>query len=120
VRVVFAALLCTILFSLSVVCGHRSARLIGGTEANFWRATFAGLVLGLWAWSFGTGLQGPAFALFVWSGMVGIGLGDVAFFQALPRLGPRRTTLLTQCLTPVAGALLEWVLRGCSPGAATH
>ena len=38
----FAALLCTLLFSISITCGHRSAKLIGGTEANFWRLTLAG------------------------------------------------------------------------------
>ena len=36
----FAAFLTTILFSISVVCGHRSAKLIGGTEANFWRLSY--------------------------------------------------------------------------------
>jgi len=38
---VLAAFLTTILFSVSVVCGHRSAKMIGGTEANFWRLTSA-------------------------------------------------------------------------------
>jgi drug/metabolite transporter (DMT)-like permease len=108
----FAAFLCTILFSLSAVSGHRSARRIGGTEANFWRVTVAALFLGLWAFSFGTGLQGGALPLFLLSGVAGIGVGDVAFFQALPRLGARRTSLLAQCLTPPSAALLEYLWLG--------
>jgi ABC-type amino acid transport system permease subunit len=61
---VFAALLCTLLFSISITCGHRSAKLIGGTEANFWRLTLAALLLGVWAYTFGIGLGGAAFPLF--------------------------------------------------------
>src|SRR6266478_2575101 len=111
-RPVLAACLTTILFSISIVCGHRSAKLIGGTEANFWRLTFAALFLGIWSYTFGSGVAGPAFPLFFWSGILGIGLGDLALFQALPRLGPRLSILLIQCLTAPLGALIEWCWRG--------
>ena len=105
---VFAAFLTTVLFSISVVCGHRSAKLIGGTEANFWRLTCATIMLGVWAYGFGRGLSGDAFPLFLLSGILGIGVGDVALFQALPRLGSRLSLLLIQCLTAPFGALIEW------------
>ncbi len=107
-----AALLCTILFSISVICGHRSARMIGGTEANFWRVTCAGLFLGGWAFSAGSGVGGVALPVFLLSGMSGIGLGDVAFFQALPRLGSRLSLLWVECLAPPFGALVEWTWLG--------
>lgn len=109
-----AAVATTILFSLSTVCGHRSARLIGGTEANFWRAALATVFLAAWSYSFGKGLAGSGFPLFLLSGIVGIGIGDVAFFQALPRLGPRLSILLVQCLTAPLGALIEWTWLGTS------
>ena len=108
----FAAFLTTILFSISVVCGHRSARLIGGTEANFWRLTCAALMLGLWAHSHGIGLSGDAFPVFLFSGIMGIGIGDVALFQALPRLGSRLSLLLIQCLTAPFAAIIEWLWLG--------
>jgi drug/metabolite transporter (DMT)-like permease len=111
---VLAALLCPVLFSISIVCGHRSAKLLGGTEANFWRLTFASVFLGMWAYSFGVGLAGSAFPLFCFSGIVGIGLGDVALFQALPRLGSRVSMLLVQCLTAPFGALFERLWLGTS------
>ena len=111
-RAVFAALLCTLLFSISITCGHRSAKLIGGTEANFWRLTLAALLLGVWAYAFGIGLGGDAFGLFFLSGAVGIGIGDVAFFQTLPRLGSRLTSLLTGCISAPFAALIEWVWLG--------
>ncbi len=105
----FASLLATLLFSISVVCGHRSARLIGGLEANFWRLSTAALLLGGWSYIFGIGLQGASFPMFLLSGIVGIGIGDVAFFQALPRLGSRLTLLLVECLSAPLGAAIEWV-----------
>ena len=111
-RSVFAALLCTILFSVSITCGHRSAKLIGGTEANFWRLGLAALPLGVWAYAFGCGTGGAAFPLFFLSGAVGIGIGDVAFFQTLPRLGSRLTSLLIGCLSAPLAALIEWLWLG--------
>ena len=107
-----AAFATTFLFSISAVCGHRSARLIGGTEANFWRAALATALLAMWSYSFGKGLAGSAFPVFLLSGIMGIGIGDVAFFQALPRLGSRLSLLLVQCLTAPFGALIEWFWLG--------
>jgi drug/metabolite transporter (DMT)-like permease len=111
-RRVFAALLCTVLFSISITCGHRSAKLIGGTEANFWRLSLAAVLLGVWAYAFGVGAGGAAFPLLFLSGIIGIGIGDVAFFQTLPRLGSRLTSLLIGCLSAPLAALLEWVWLG--------
>jgi drug/metabolite transporter (DMT)-like permease len=91
--------------------------LIGGTEANFWRLTIASLFLGVWSYAFGAGLSGTAFPLFLFSGIVGIGIGDVALFQALPRLGPRLSMLLIQCLTPPFGVVIERVWLGTTLGA---
>lgn len=107
-----AAFLSTILFSISIMCGHRTAKIIGGVEANFWRVTFATAFLALWAFGFGTGLSGVAFPAFLLSGLLGIGLGDAGLFQALPRLGPRVSILILQCLTAPIAALVEWLWLG--------
>lgn len=107
-----AAFLTAALFAMSTVFGHRSARQIGGTEANFWRIATASSILAIWGYTFGKGLSGPAMPMFMLSGIVGIGFGDVAYFQALPRLGPRLCLLLVQCLTAPLGALIEWLWLG--------
>jgi drug/metabolite transporter (DMT)-like permease len=109
---VLAAFLTTILFSISAVCGNRTAKLIGGTEANFWRLVFAACLLAVYAHRFGTGLAGNALPLFVVSGCIGFGVGDVALFQALPRLGSRLSVMLTLCLSSPMAALLEWLWLG--------
>jgi drug/metabolite transporter (DMT)-like permease len=108
----FAALLTTLLFAMSAICGHRTATRLGGVEANFWRICGAFLFLAVWANLFGTGAAGRAFPIFVLSGLAGIGLGDTAYFQALPRLGSRRTVLLTQCLIAPCAAMVEWLWLG--------
>jgi len=108
----FAAFLATLLFSISVISGHRTAKLIGGVEANFWRLTFATLFLAGWAFRGGHGLNGAGFPLFLLSGLIGIGIGDAGLFQALPRLGSRLSVLIIQCLTAPVAALIEWLWLG--------
>ena len=107
-----AALLTTLLFAVSAICGYRTATQIGGVEANFWRACLATFFLAVWANTFGHSFEGAAFPVFVLSGLAGIGLGDSGYFQALPRLGSRRTVLLTQCLTTPFAVIIEWLWLG--------
>ena len=106
-----AAFLTTLLFATSAVCGYRTARQIGGLEANFWRIALATIFLTVWAFTFGHGFEGAP-EWFLLSGLFGIGLGDSAYFQALPLLGSRRTVLLVQCLTAPFAALIEWLWLG--------
>ena len=106
-----AAFLTTLLFATSAVCGYRTAKQVGGGEANFWRISLATIFLTVWALTFGHGFEGAP-GWFMLSGLFGIGLGDSAYFQALPRLGSRRTVLLTQCLTAPLAALIEFLWLG--------
>jgi drug/metabolite transporter (DMT)-like permease len=57
-------------------------------------------------------LEGNGFSVFVVSGVMGIGVGDVAFFQALPRLGSRLAVLLVQCTVAPLAAIIEWLWLG--------
>ena len=103
-----AAFLTTILFSASAVCGNRTAKLLGGTEANFARLCVAAILLAIYGHTLGGGLAGSAFWIFFVSGCIGFGIGDMALFQALPRLGSRLSVLLTLCLSSPLAALIEW------------
>ena len=107
-----AALLTTLLFSISAICGYRVATQVGGVEANFWRICIAAAFLAVWANFFGTRMDGEALPYFALSGFIGIGLGDTGYFQALTRLGTRRTILISQCLIAPMAALIEWLWLG--------
>ena len=103
------SVLTTVLFSLSVIFGNRSAQILGGISANFWRLILATIFLGIYAHWLGGGISGDAFFLFIVSGCVGFGIGDIALFQALPVLGSRLTILLVQCLAAPFAVATEWI-----------
>ena len=107
-----AAFLTTVLFSISAVCGHRTAKLLGGTEANFWRLCLAAALLAIYAHAFGPGLHSAAWPTFFLSGCIGFGVGDAALFQALPRLGSRLSVMLVLCLSAPIAAVIEWLWIG--------
>lgn len=106
------AILATILFAFSAVSGARVAKLMGGTEANFWRLSLATLFLAALAHGLGAGLSGNGFYIFILSGCIGFGLGDVSLFQAYPRLGSRLTILIVHCLAAPFAGLVEWLWLG--------
>jgi drug/metabolite transporter (DMT)-like permease len=107
-----AALAASILFATSITCGHRAAKIIGGASANFWRLVIATILLGIWSFGFGLGLGGAGFTFFFVSGLLGFGVGDVALYQALPRLGSRLAMLFTQCLAAPFAVIIERVWLG--------
>jgi len=107
------AIFTVFLWAISMSCAHRSAlTLRSGAAANLARLSLGVVVLALWAHLFGKGIGGVGVWWFVLSGFVGFGLGDIALFEALPRLGPRLTVVLAQCLAAVFGALIEWLWLG--------
>jgi len=110
------AFLTTVLWAISAVSANRMTRLIGGIEANFWRITLATLLLAVWAHGFGQGLSGQAFPYFLLSGFVGFGLGDLALYQALPRIGSRLSIMIVHCLATPFAAVTEWWWLGTSLG----
>ena len=111
----FAALLTTVLFSLSAISGRRLSRHLSGTRANLMRLLLGAMLLGLWAHLFSFGIGGAAFPLLFLSGCIGFGVGDLALFQAYPRIGARRSMVLVQCGAAPIGALIEWLWLGHAP-----
>jgi drug/metabolite transporter (DMT)-like permease len=111
----FAAILTTIMFSMSALSGRRLANFLPGSQANLVRLSLAAVLVGTYAHLFGFGVGGPAFALLFASGCIGFGIGDLALFQAYPRIGTRRTMVLVQCLAAPVAALTEWAWLGTVP-----
>jgi drug/metabolite transporter (DMT)-like permease len=106
------ALLTTLLFSLSAVAGSRLSRLLGGVYANWIRMLLATILLGLYAHTFGKGFSGKALPYFLMSGVVGFGIGDLALYQAFPRIGSRLCMILVHCLAAPIAATVEWIWLG--------
>lgn len=106
------AYLTTVLFAFSAVLARRSQAAVGTARANVGRLGIGLALLGLWVGVAGRLPDGAALGWFALSGAIGMGLGDVAFFGALPRLGSRLTIMLMQCLSVPVAIAVEWVWLG--------
>ncbi len=95
-------------FAVTPVFANRAAQRLGCTRANFWRLLLAAGVLGVWAHHFGRGLGGASLGWFFLGGLVGFGIGGVAMFQSLPRLGSSLSTLIVQCGSGVVAVVVEF------------
>jgi drug/metabolite transporter (DMT)-like permease len=104
----FAALLTTLLWSGAAIMSQRSVRELGSIRANLGRLIIAFVLLGAYAHAFGLGMGGAGRDAFLWSGVIGMGLGDLALFAALPRLGARLTVLICQCVAVPIAMIAEW------------
>ena len=107
-----AAFLTTVFFSTSAICANRSIRVVGTTWANLGRLVTALVFLGLYAHLLGPGIAPAGTRWFLLSGIIGMGLGDIAMFGALPLIGSRLTVLITQCLAAPIAAIVEWLWLG--------
>jgi len=109
---VLFAFVTTFLFAASSVLAHKSQQAVGPARANLGRLGLGIVFLGAWAYLFGQGHGGPAFGTFLLSGLAGMGIGDLAFFAALPFLGSRLTTTMNQCLSVPIAIGIEWLWLG--------
>lgn len=105
----FAAVLTTVLFSFAAIFANRSIKELGTTTANLGRLCVALVLLGAYAHRFGSGMGGAGLNWFLLSGVIGMGLGDLALFAAMPRLGARLTILMCQCIAVPIAIQTEWM-----------
>jgi len=110
----FAASLTALFFATSIIFANRSVRACGARAANIGRLVVAAIVLGAYAHLLGSGFASASTSWLLLSGVVGMGVGDIAMFAALPRLGSRLTVLMVQCLAAPIAALAEWLWLGTS------
>ena len=102
----------TLCFAVTPIFANRAAQRLGSLPANFWRLVVAAIVLGIWAHGSGRGIGGGAFEWFFLGGIAGFGVGGVAMFLSLPRLGSNLSTLIVQCGSAIAAAALELAWLG--------
>jgi drug/metabolite transporter (DMT)-like permease len=104
----FASFLAAFFFALNATCASHAVRGLGTMRANLGRLVVGVLLLGLFAHTVGHGFASASTGWFFLSGVIGMGLGDLGVYAALPRLGSRLTVLMTQCLAAPIAALGEW------------
>jgi drug/metabolite transporter (DMT)-like permease len=109
---VFASCLAAFFFALNATCASRSVQASGPVRANLGRLVVATVGLGLFAHTLGHGFASASTGWFLLSGVIGMGLGDLGVYGALPLLGSRLTVLMTQCLAAPLAALGEWLWLG--------
>jgi len=106
------ALLAAFFFALNSIYSNRNVRAHGPAVANVGRLLVATAVLGLFAHTLGHGFASASTGWFFLSGVIGMGIGDLGVYAALPLLGSRLTVLMTQCLAAPIAALGEWLWLG--------
>jgi drug/metabolite transporter (DMT)-like permease len=99
-------------FALNATCATHSVRAFGPVRANLGRLVIATILLGLFAHTLGHGFTSASVPWFIASGIIGMGLGDLGVYAALPLLGSRITVLMTQCIAAPLAALGEWLWLG--------
>ncbi len=104
-----------LLWALAVLAFEQAGRRFTPWQLNLFKGASSLLLLSLtalvtrtWPWHELTPLSAVGLAL---SGLLGITLGDTAYFAALQRLGTRRTLLLG-ILSPPISAVLGWLFLG--------
>lgn len=106
------ALLSALLWAVAVLAFERAGKRFTPWQLNVFKGvtsvllfSLTALVIGLQPWREVTASDATRLAL---SGLIGITLGDTAYFAALQRLGTRRCLLLG-ILSPPLTALLGWL-----------
>ncbi len=107
-----ASFLAALFFALNATCASHSVRAVGPVRANLGRLLIATFVLGAFAHTIGGGFASASVPWFFASGVIGMGLGDLGVYAALPLLGSRITVLMTQCIAAPLAALGEWLWLG--------
>ncbi len=113
-----ASFLAAFFFALNATCASHSVRANGQARANLGRLVVAAIVLGLFAHTVGAGFASASLPWFLLSGVIGMGIGDLGVYAALPLLGSRITVLMTQCLAAPLAAVGEWLWLGTTLTAA--
>ena len=109
-----AALSAALLWAISSIVYSRLGLKISPLQLNFYKGIIAIALIILTLIIQGAALGDLSFstiALLALSGVIGIGLGDTAYFAALNSLGARRTLLL-ETASPPMGALLALIFIG--------
>jgi drug/metabolite transporter (DMT)-like permease len=102
-----------LLWALGSLYTARATRYFGPMATNRIRLLIASVVLGLWV-TLGPGLprHGALWGWLLLSGVLGLGLGDLAMLSGYRILGARRMVLIVLCVAVPVSGLSEWIWLG--------
>jgi drug/metabolite transporter (DMT)-like permease len=107
-----ASFLAALFFALNATCGTHNVRAHGPLRANLGRLIIATITLAVFGHTLGNGFHSASVPWFFISGVIGMGIGDLGTYGALPLLGSRLTVLMTQCLAAPIAAIGERIWLG--------
>ena len=102
-------------YAWSVTCARRSSAHHGPDLANLGRLLVALVAVGAFVALSGRQPFTAGWGWLILGGVLGLGVGDIALFHALPRIGVGLTMLLTQCLAAPFALVLEYSTLGHAP-----
>ncbi len=105
-------------FAWSITCARRSSFHHGVDLANLLRISIALVAIGAVALIAGQPLLFPGWPWLLLGGAIGLGVGDIASFHSLIRIGAGLALLVMQTLAAPFALLLEYLVLGHAPTAA--
>ncbi len=116
-----AALSAAILWSFASLLFDRAGKMIRPIEMTLWKGVLASLLLLAAIWLRGeifSAISLQAMLLLALSGVIGISIGDTAFFESLTRLGARKALLLGALAPPTTALIALFTLNEQLPPSA--
>lgn len=102
-------------FAWSITCARRSSFHHGADLANLARITIAFLAIGTVILGTHQPLLVPGWPWLLLGGAIGLGVGDIASFHSLTRIGAGLALLVMQTLAAPFALLLEYLVLGHAP-----
>jgi drug/metabolite transporter (DMT)-like permease len=109
------AFLTSFFFAWSITCARRSSYYHGADLANLGRITVAFCAIGVYVLLSGRGLLFPGWPWLILGGAIGLGIGDIASFHSLTRIGAGLALLIMQTLAAPFALILEYFILGHAP-----
>jgi uncharacterized membrane protein len=105
-------------FAWSITCARRSSHHHGADLANLARIAVAFLAIGGGVLLAGRPLLFPGWPWLLLGGAIGLGVGDIASFHSLTRIGAGLALLVMQTLAAPFALILEYLVLGHAPSGA--
>ena len=104
------AIITAVLFAFSAICNTRVSRGMDQITANLIRLAIA-TILGIITFiHYPQSFHAQAMPVLGLSGLIGFGVGDIALFFALSKIGSRLTILINFCTATIIGACRHFLL----------